>query len=106
MFAADKYNKRFRANSVRLEEIIQVDTMMAEGRLPALARLKDDFPFIHDALSRGGLCLFPGVHAASTVEELESCLTRLAQLDSLGFLVKARQARFTVMDGALCPSWA
>jgi hypothetical protein len=91
MFANHKYNARLRANSVRLDEILHLDTMLGADRLPALRRLKDDLPFIVDALANGGMSPLPGLRAAKSVEELEHLLTRLAQLDSLGFLVKASQ---------------
>ncbi|MFM0324878.1 hypothetical protein [Caballeronia glebae] len=105
MFASDKYNSRFRAASVRLEEIVHMDTMIVEGRIPSLERLRDEFVFVREALSLGSLSLFPCVRAAATLEELEDCLFRLSQPDSLGFLIKARQARLVVADGELRPSW-
>ncbi|MFM0140379.1 hypothetical protein [Caballeronia grimmiae] len=82
-----------------------MDTMIVGGRIPALERLRDEFVFVREALSLGSLSLFPCVAAAATLEELEHCLFRLSQLDSLGFLVKARQARLVVADGEVCPSW-
>jgi hypothetical protein len=105
MFAKDKYSTRFRANSVRIDEIFHLDTMLVAGHLAGFQRVKDDFPFMREALLKGGMMLFPGIRGAECVENLEHAIGRLGQLGSLGFLVKASQPVFTVEGEQLKFSW-
>jgi hypothetical protein len=90
-------NIRFDSLSVRLQQIVHVDTMLVDNILvaPVRALIEADLSDVRQALMSGGF-KFPGVRQAQNVVDLEEFLGKLASMHHVGFLVKAQHPYYVI----------